>query len=82
MDPTSGERLRLPSGIHLFVKEVGDRLVAECDRDRCAVLFHDSNILDQRQVVWCGQPETADLGFAPITKEQQLAPGSGREPQA
>ena len=82
MNPVSAKRFRSPTGIHLFVKEIGNGRVAKCDCHGSAILFHELDVFDQGQVIRRRQPKATDFGIAPITKEQQLAPSSWREPEA
>lgn len=53
MNPASAKRFRSLTGIHLFVKEIGDGRVAKCDCHGSAILFHEPDVIDQGQVVRC-----------------------------
>jgi len=56
--------------IDLLVEEIGDRFIVELHADWRAFLPHQTDILDQQQVVGRRDAEGTDLGVTPVTPEQ------------
>ena len=74
VNPDPAKLLGTQPAINLLIKELGDRLVLEGDRDDRAVLAHQHEVFDQQQIVSGGNPEAPDFGLAEITQEQELGP--------
>ena len=80
MDPNPGKALRRKTLVHLPIEVIGDRHIFEPDRHRAALLADQADILHEQQVVFRGDPETADLGITQVTQPLQFGPGIRRQP--
>ena len=70
MHPDAAELFRPPPGIHLPIEVIGHRFVVEDDAGTGADLAHQLDVLDIKQIVGGGDPESADLRVARVTQVQ------------
>ena len=56
-------------GIHLPVKEIGDRSIVELDRVPVQSLADQLDVGDVQEIVGRGDPKSADLGIAQIAQK-------------
>ena len=81
VQPQSEEPLRRKAGVNLLVKEVGHRIVVECDGNDRRPLSDQPHVFNEQQVALGAHAKSADFGVSQITQKQQLRPGKRTESQ-
>ena len=80
MHPDPSELFRSQARIHLFIKQVRDRVILKRNMRPGTNLPNKLQISDKQQVLIGRDPKATDFRFTVITQEQQFGPGSRTEP--
>jgi hypothetical protein len=68
MHPDAAELFRPPPGIHLPIEVIGHRLVIKDHRGTGTDLANKLDLVNVKQILGGGDPESADLRVASVTQ--------------
>jgi len=74
MNPNPADLFGLAAEVDLVFEKIGDSDVIERHKDLGTVLLDELNVLDEQQIVRCGDSEPADFRRPQVTQDTRVSP--------